>query len=271
MNEEPKWTLPAEPEKKPEKPKKKRSVRIIIARALLFTGLGLVIFALGYEAVNYPWRTLFYNREEQIDDLPEPEPLNFDEMWQDYLSSAGTEEDHWEGVDDTTPSAAPVPVMPGDDGLFSSEARSYDTNPDNMRDIYLGWFKVPILGVSANFLEGAGAEMKYGMGRVPGTQMPGEEGNCVISGHRNFIRMHPAKHFDKLVKGDKVIIKCYDVVYTYEVYKSFTVQPSEVWVLKPDKDEEQFMLTLITCDPVISPYQRLIVRCKLIKTEPPAA
>ena len=102
-------------------------------------------------------------------------------------------------------------------------------------------------------------EMKYGVGHVTGTAMPGEKGNCAISGHRPY----PFRYLDTLTEGDKVIVKRDGVVYTYSVYESFEVLPEETWVLD-NIIGEKYTLTLITCTPYMVSSHRLIVRARLI-------
>lgn len=45
--------------------------------------------------------------------------------------------------------------------------------------------------------------------------------------------------------------------YTYLVTESFVVSPEEVWVLD---DTEETILTMITCTPMVTYTDRLIVR-----------
>ena len=52
----------------------------------------------------------------------------------------------------------------------------------------------------------------------------------------------------------------------YEVYDILIVKPTDIHVLEPDLDVPT--ITLITCHPMYSNKQRLIVKAKLIEEKP---
>ena len=114
-----------------------------------------------------------------------------------------------------------------------------------------------MLEVSQNLLEGAGREMKYGVGHLPGSAMPGQKGNCAIAGHRPY----PFLYLDQLKSGDSIVIRT-DNTYTYTMYEALVVLPTDVWVLGLVKDEP-YTLTLITCTPYPVDDHRLIIRARL--------
>ena len=121
-----------------------------------------------------------------------------------------------------------------------------------------GVIEIPKLGVSAAILEGTDdTALKYTVGHYPGTANPGEKGNYVLLGHRNYVYGHYFRRIDELNPGDEVVIKKDLETYTYTITESFVVSPEEVWVLE---DTEETMLTMITCTPVITYTDRLIVR-----------
>lgn len=126
----------------------------------------------------------------------------------------------------------------------------------------LGVMKIEKIGLEMNIVEGSGEkELMAGLGHVEGTAGIGSAGNCAIAGHRNYIRMQPFRHLDRMAVGDLIHIRTEKDQYTYKVYKKFIVEPKDVWVLKPDKNRK--ILTLITCHPVINPQKRLIVQAEL--------
>lgn len=135
---------------------------------------------------------------------------------------------------------------------------------ENPVDVYLegkkisGIIEIPKLGVRAAILEGTDDRaLKYTVGHYPGTADAGEKGNFVLLGHRNYVYGHYFRRIDELEPGDEVIIKKESDTYTYLVTESFVVSPEEVWVLD---DTEETMITMITCTPVITYTDRLIVR-----------
>ena len=134
----------------------------------------------------------------------------------------------------------------------------------NPVEIYLqgkeisGIIEIPKLNVKAAILEGTDDKaLKYTVGHYPGTANPGEKGNYVLLGHRNYVYGHYFRKIDELNPGDEVIIKKDLETYIYTITESFVVSPKEVWVL--DTTEEA-VLTMITCTPIITYTDRLVVR-----------
>jgi sortase A len=130
----------------------------------------------------------------------------------------------------------------------------------------LGSIKIPRINISENLFMGTGGQMRHGAGHLAGTPMPGERGNVVIAAHRVMSGgKQPFRHLDLLRNGDAVAVKFGDETFTYEVFDSFIVNERDLWVLYP-LGGETHMLTLVTCDPVVSVGRRenrLIVRARL--------
>lgn len=217
--------------------KLKRLANILIAAGIILAAVGIV-----YETANYPWRMLLSRFGISVGDtLPDPKPLKNGHGFSDFMS-VGAEK----------PDGLPA----GNSGMFAMR-------PD-MKLTLVGSVKIPMLGISENIVEGAGEELLYGVGHVPGTAFPGAEGNCVLAGHRNYVYMHPFMHLPKLKIGDKVHVAAQDKSYTYEIYKMFTVKPEDTSVIEPQEGETS-MLTLITCTPIPSYTERLICWGRLVK------
>lgn len=126
-----------------------------------------------------------------------------------------------------------------------------------------GIIEIPKLGVVAAILEGTDDRaLKYTVGHYPGTANPGEKGNSVLLGHRNYVYGHYFRELNKLELGDLIILRKDMDVFTYEVTDSFVVEPNELWVLDNSEEAE---VTLITCTPVITYTHRLIVKGRLIE------
>lgn len=148
--------------------------------------------------------------------------------------------------------------VPAEGGLISSESpvAKYLEGKE-----LSGIILIPKLNVKAAILEGTGdGALKYTVGHFPGTPHPGETGNSVLLGHRNYIYGHYFRHIDRLKPGDEVVIKRGRAMYTYTVTESFVVSPQELWVLD---DTEEAIITMITCTPVPAYTHRLIVRAEL--------
>ena len=127
----------------------------------------------------------------------------------------------------------------------------------------IGKVEIPAIGVDSYVLSGSSLDvLRQGVGHYDTTSLPGEDGNSVITAHRSSFGeiFHDA---DKLSEGDEVIITLpTGGKVVYEITESFIVKPSETWVLDPISGVPS-SLTLITCDPVDSTEERLIVRAQL--------
>jgi sortase A len=120
---------------------------------------------------------------------------------------------------------------------------------------------IPKIGLDAIVVEGASRKaLSEGPGHMKETAMPGENGNVVITGHRDtFFR-----HIYELVKGDHIQVRRNGKTFTYEVTGKKIVMPDDVSVIRPTQDPR---LTLITCYPTyyIGPApKRLVVFSRLV-------
>ena len=89
-----------------------------------------------------------------------------------------------------------------------------------------------------------------------------------IFGHSTLPQLYNPKDYktiftylSSLEKGDKIYINMGELEYNYEVTGSFIVKPSEISVLEQKKDASY--LTLITCTPPGTYWERLVVSAKL--------
>jgi len=124
-------------------------------------------------------------------------------------------------------------------------------------DRLVGRLEIPRLGLSAVIREGIdGHTLRIAVGHVPGTALPGESGNVVLSGHRDaFFR-----RLGRVRVNDTVRIVTRDGEFHYRVDDTQVTTPDHTEVLDPT---ERPTLTLITCYPFgfIGPApKRFIVR-----------
>jgi sortase A len=96
---------------------------------------------------------------------------------------------------------------------------------------------------------------------MPGTALPGQPGNSVISGHRTTYG-RPFYDLDLLSAGDRIEVETAVGVHVYEVRESFVVAPTDVWVTD---DRPGGWLTLTTCHPRFSARERLIVTAEMVQ------
>lgn len=122
------------------------------------------------------------------------------------------------------------------------------------------------VGVEGLIFEGSSAKtMNKGFWHFPASKLPGEKGNSVIIGHR-YAKLPPSKdtffNLDKVRVGDKIVVEQIDNSYTYIVTDTRVVEKNDISVLRHFDD---YRLTLITCTPLWSSNQRLVVVAKLDK------
>lgn len=122
--------------------------------------------------------------------------------------------------------------------------------------------EVPRINLSAVAREGVDTRtLRRAVGHIPGTALPGEEGNAGFAAHRDtFFRP-----LQGVRRGDEVIVTTPAGVYRYAVTSTRVVEPADVSVLDPAAGPT---LTLVTCYPfdyVGSAAKRFIVRASLQK------
>lgn len=99
--------------------------------------------------------------------------------------------------------------------------------------------------------------------------LPGQHGNVAIFGHSTLPQLYNIKDYKtiftylpSLEKGDKIIAQVEGRDYDYEIFEMFVVKPDQVSVLEQKYDNSY--LTLITCVPPGTYWNRLVVRAKLL-------
>lgn len=130
----------------------------------------------------------------------------------------------------------------------------------------LAMIRIPRFGPKYRFviIEGVElADLRKGPGHYPGSALPGEVGNFVVSGHRTTYSA-PFNRAAELRAGDKILIDTRQKQYVYEVTGKRIVKPSAVEVtapvpLKPKDKPTKPLITLTTCHPKYSAAQRLII------------
>ena len=128
----------------------------------------------------------------------------------------------------------------------------------------LGRIEIARLGVTAIVLEGVDDQtLRRAVGHIPGTSLPGEQGNLGIAGHRDtFFRALRNIH-----KDDEVTLTTLGGTYHYLVDSTHVVGPEDTQVLD---DSSGMTLTLVTCYPfyfVGHAPKRFIVRAHEIPGE----
>lgn len=160
------------------------------------------------------------------------------------------------------------------DEIFAAPA-SVRSIPPGIGDAFARLY-LPDIGVGADdplaVVQGVGTDaLKKGPGHLPSSQLPGQLGNLVISGHRTTYGA-PFGQIDKLDNGDEIVVETAASYFTYTVVGSEIVRPSAVEVTfpvphQPGEAPARRLVTLTTCHPKYSAERRLIVYGELRVTD----
>jgi sortase A len=135
----------------------------------------------------------------------------------------------------------------------------YPSEGDN-----IGSLTIPALKQEFPILQGTdGPELQDGVGHFAQSVLPGEEDNCVLSGHRETV----FRQLGNLKIGDQLIVQTSAGTFTYEVKGTRIVPADDKTVIVPT---DHAVLTLTTCYPFDTPGyfpDRYIVSAALVKSE----
>ncbi|GAA4239196.1 hypothetical protein GCM10022254_58290 [Actinomadura meridiana] len=139
----------------------------------------------------------------------------------------------------------------------------------------MAMIRIPRFGDDYHFviIEGVTRkDLRKGPGHYPGTALPGQLGNFVVSGHRTTYSA-PFNRLGELDRGDKILIDTRDEQYVYKVTDRQIVKPSATQVtapvpLHPNRRPTKRMITLTTCHPKYSAAKRMIIFGELTSTLP---
>lgn len=172
------------------------------------------------------------------------------------------------------PVQSSIEKLPGDsiEELSISELdetpSSEEKLPDNkviIPDPEINQLIISKIGVQIPIVEGEDeTALERGAWRLPQTSTPDKEGNTVLTAHRYKYRPPHKETFyllDKLAEGDTFQVFWQGKKYNYKIVSSIIVNPDAMEVLNPTENPT---ITLITCTPLFSTKQRLIVSGELI-------
>jgi sortase A len=218
-----------------------------------FVLVSAVVFAVIYLLLN--WQAIYMNAE------------HYYQVWNGETSPferlVAVEEPKSEGVDATKTDAIPplnVEVFPTDMRLVIPRINK----------------NVPVVGVNNDNLinqkwDGLEADiqkaLQNGVIHYPGTALPGDKGNIVLTGHSSYYPWDPGRFKDvfallhQVKLEDKIVVYFNQKKFLYQVENIKVVHPQDVDVLARTNGEK---LTLITCTPIGTNLNRLVVTAKLI-------
>jgi sortase A len=154
------------------------------------------------------------------------------------------------------PASSPLPAH-----AEADRALAESLGIDGLAGSPLGRIEISSIGLAAMIMEGVdGRTLRHAVGHIPGTPLPGQQGNVAIAGHRDtFFRGLRNIH-----KDDEITLTTLHGSYRYRVDSTQVVEPEDTEVLDNSVDD---ILTLVTCYPIyfVGPApKRFIVRAHRI-------
>ena len=152
--------------------------------------------------------------------------------------------------------------------LSESDRSTYNALLDVNGTGVMGYIEIPTIQISLPIYHGTEDEvLQIAVGHLDWSSLPvgGESTHCVLSGHRGLPSAKLFTNLDKLVAGDKFVIRVLDEVMTYEVDQILIVEPNDLSVLAIEKGKD--LCTLVTCTPYGVNSHRLLVRGHRVENE----
>ena len=222
--------------------KKKGNFTTLLLILVLLAGLSLLL----YPSVSDYWNSLHQTRAiatyaEEVANLNQDQ---YDEIW------AATK-------------AYNASLAERDNAYLLSDAQKEEYA--RLLDIsglgIMGYIEIPEIDVSLPVYHGTEeSALQIAVGHLDWSSLPvgGEGTHCVLSGHRGLPSAKLFTNLDKLVAGDKFVIRVLDEVMTYEVDQILIVEPNDLSALAIEKGKD--LCTLVTCTPYGVNSHRLLVR-----------
>lgn len=108
----------------------------------------------------------------------------------------------------------------------------------------VGILVIPRVNAELPIVEGTDAnDLAKGVGHYEGSSLPGEQGQIVLSGHRDTV----FRRLGELKIGDSLIVKIARGSYTYQITRMKIVDDTDKNIITLQKKEEELILT--TCYP----------------------
>lgn len=179
-----------------------------------------------------------------------------------------------------TPKPAPTLQLPDREQVLKQIERNEapappKANPDELSaptNLEPNRIVIPKLGLNAPIgwdvpLEQMLERLRDGVTHYAGSAKPGEIGNIFITGHSSNFWWDKGRFnqvfalLDKLSPNDDIFVNYEGKTYHFVVERSYVVKPTNIEVLNPT---DQPILTLMTCTPVGTTINRLIIQAKQV-------
>ncbi|HFU4464577.1 TPA: class C sortase [Streptococcus suis] len=128
-------------------------------------------------------------------------------------------------------------------------------------DRIIGYLSIPSLEIRQPIRVGASdSHLEQGVAVVSGTDLPfgGLHRRSVLAGHRSWYTDLRFFRLNEMREGDEIFVEIGEKVVTYRVKNTEIIKATDWQKLLPI--EKQDVLTLLTCDPLVPPFDyRLLV------------
>ena len=208
-----------------------------IASVLIIAGVLVIFYPLLDRAFTWYWQQKIFNDWQKS---PASGEASLDDSH--YVSASGSE------PDEETAGGAESPE--------DSSGGLFNIKPLGMLEIEKIALKLPVLR------GGSMLNLKIGAGLLENTAEIGAPGNTVLTAHRSYTYGRFFNRLDEIEAGDEIIIATQENTYRYVVYNKVIVEPDDTSIIQGN-DEEKIM-TLVTCHPIRNATHRLIVRARLV-------
>ncbi len=225
--------------------------------------LSIVLIVVGLLIAAYPLVDRAYTWYMQVKALTEWDQVLFDDEneyeLEEYTELQSTLVD---GIDesDVIELAQEAPINDSEDDAEVDEVEPTPTPSPAKAPIVktLGVLRIEKIGLKMPIVNGTSKNsLRVGAGHLIGTSPLGEVGNAALAAHRSHTYGRFFNRLDEIEIGDVIWVETSKGAYKYTVYKILVVEPEDTSVLR--RNNRDNVLTLITCDPIITATHRLIV------------
>ncbi|MGQ7549160.1 class C sortase [Streptococcus suis] len=142
-----------------------------------------------------------------------------------------------------------------------AETRKDEQSVSDFGDTIIGYLSIPSLEIRQPIRVGASdSHLDQGVAVVSGTDLPfgGLDRRSVLAGHRSWYSDLRFFRLNEMREGDEIFVEIGEKVVTYRVKNTEIIKATDWQKLLPI--EKQDVLTLLTCDPLVPPFDyRLLV------------
>ncbi|MBY4966662.1 class C sortase [Streptococcus suis] len=142
-----------------------------------------------------------------------------------------------------------------------AETRKDEQSVSDFGDTIIGYVSIPSLEIRQPIRVGASdSHLDQGVAVVSGTDLPfgGQDRRSVLAGHRSWYSDLRFFRLNEMREGDEIFVEIGEKVVTYRVKNTEIIKATDWQKLLPI--EKQDVLTLLTCDPLVPPFDyRLLV------------